>query len=123
MTLFKKVKTCEDRIDGELEHEISNIEYMLNQKGNVLKDKEGNKYDNLSEWLSYYSVSYEEDPHYRAKRLALSFGGPSDGFRFFEDGKIEYYFRLWYDAAKRDLCGKNYEIAKELYDRCLADKE
>jgi hypothetical protein len=121
MTLIHK--TAEDKIDGALEEVIRDIEMMLSQKGNKIKDKGGAEYNDLNEWLGYYSVSYEDDLHYRAKRLAISCGGPADGLRFFEDGTIEYYYKGWYDKAARELSGRQYEIAKELYDRCLAEKE
>jgi hypothetical protein len=122
MTLLNKNKTCEGRIDVELEAVIKDIEYMINQKGSVLKDREGTEYKSLSQWINAYALCYEDDLHYRAKNLVISMGGPSEGIRFFKDGTIEYYFQDWFDGAKRELFGKNYEIAKELYDRCFTYK-
>ena len=36
-------------------------------------------------------------------RYQLSWGGPSDEFRFWKNGKISYHFMDWYDHAEKDI--------------------
>ena len=48
-------------------------------------------------------------------RWQLSWGGPSDEFRFYVDAqkkchRIEYWFMDWYDGAKRKLSGKTENL-------------
>ena len=47
-------------------------------------------------------------------RYQLSWGGPSDEFRFHDDGRIEYRYHDWWDGAGRDLMGDEYDFMKEL---------
>ena len=44
-------------------------------------------------------VSWDDGkPSY--KRIQISWGGPSDEFRIYANGTIEYWFLDWYDGAK-----------------------
>ena len=54
-------------------------------------------------------------------RYQISWGGPSDEFRFFVDEnlipeRIEYWFLDWYDGAKKSLTGKNLDLLLEIFD-------
>jgi len=64
-------------------------------------------------------LAYEDDPHYRAKKLLLSTGGPEDFFLFFEDGDIEYHYLDWYDGAYRVLYGEDYKLMKRFFEEVL----
>jgi len=51
----------------------------------------------------------------------LSYGGPSDEFRFYTDGnfnitKIEYWFLDWFDGAKVIVKGNEYNLLSEIFD-------
>lgn len=59
----------------------------------------------------------------RVVKIELSWGGPAD---FFEveidesgriDGRITYHFQDWFDGAKKDLEGADYELAKDFLER------
>ena len=115
-----RVLSCEERIDKELEGRIKDFKRALEERdedGRVVIDSE--VYEDIIEWLNSYALAYEDDPHYRAKRLELSWGGPSDYFLFFEDGDIEYHFLDWFDGASRRLTGEDYEIMKKFYEEVL----
>jgi hypothetical protein len=50
--------------------------------------------------------------------IQLSTGGPADGFKVEVDNEgsineISYYFKDWFDGAKRRLFGDNEEVAKQ----------
>ena len=107
-------KTCEDRIEKELKERIEDFKHAL--KGDWEYFNDGCSYENFIDWLNSYALAYDDDSHHRAKRLELSYGGPQDYFLFFEDGSIEYHFLDWYDGAKRELYGEDYEIMSEVRD-------
>jgi len=110
-------KTCEERIDEELESRLKDFKLALDGKyGEALGDKDMEIEDFL-DFINNYALAYDDDAHYRAKRLELSWGGPQDYFLFFEDGIIEYHFLHWFDGAKRTLEGENYKIMAEVRDR------
>lgn len=107
-------KTCEERIE---EHLTTTIEAFKKALDGDFGDE--NEYEDFIEWLDCYILAYADDPHYRAKKLELSWGGPADYFLFFEDETIEYHFQDWFDGAKRELDGEDYDIMKSVYDMYL----
>ncbi len=107
-------KTCEERIE---EHLTTTMGYFKNALEGKYKD--GEEYEDFNDWLNCYSLAYADDPHYRAKKLELSWGGPADFFLFFEDETIEYHFQDWGDSAKRELYGDDLETMLEVYNTYL----
>ena len=111
-------KTCEERIDQKLRTRINQFKQALEsyeKHGKVIIGKD-EVYEDLIDWLNHIALAFDEDPHYRAKRLELSYGGPQDYFLFFEDGTIEYHFLDWFDGASRELTGEDYEIMEQVFD-------
>mgnify|MGYP003151820104 FL=1 len=47
------------------------------------------------------------------KRIQISWGGPSDEFRIYANGTIEYWFLDWYDGAKVVLNETDREAVME----------
>jgi hypothetical protein len=113
---MSKVLKCAERIGKELHGRIEDFEAAL--RG----EYPDGEYGDLIEWLGEYALSYSDDPHYRAKRLELSWGGPQDYFLFFEDGTIEYRFLDWFDGAELTLSGHDYEVMAQVRD-ILAEAE
>jgi hypothetical protein len=53
-------------------------------------------------------------------RFQLSWGGPSDEIRFYEDGTIEYWYMDWFDGAMITITKK--EFAQWLFEFfCIYD--
>jgi hypothetical protein len=53
-------------------------------------------------------------------RYQLSWGGPSDEFRIFADRqeyvyRIEYWFLDWFDGAKQNLSGDDFQLLEEIF--------
>ena len=53
-------------------------------------------------------------------RWQLSWGGPSDEFRFytdeeFEPVEIEYWFLDWFDGSHLQLSGRDYDLLAEIF--------
>jgi len=114
---MKGYKKCEERIDEELRERIEDLRELYDSdewKGNL--ENYGLGFD--------YVPPQEEEPGYF--RYLLSWGGPSDEFRFFVDHKfkvveVEYWFLDWYDGAKRVLTGDDFELLKGIWDSWLAE--
>ena len=112
---------CEERIDAELERVLQTFRKAMesaDREGQVIMNDD-EVYEDIYEWLNSYALAYEDDPHYRAKKLLLSTGGPEDFFLFFEDGDIEYHYLDWYDGAYRVLYGEDYKLMKRFFEEVL----
>jgi len=107
-------KSCEGRIDEELKYRIAEFRKAIEAEYPYKDD--GYEYEDFIEWINSNSLALGDDPHYRAKKLELSWGGPQDYFLFFEDETIEYHFLDWFDGAKRELEGQDYKVMAEVKD-------
>ena len=93
-----KEKTCEERID----------EYLASASGEI-KDMYKADVENGGVWgfdpqhALHVDVVVNEDGEPQYGQYLMSWGGPSDEFRFYYDGRIEYVFMDWYDGATRDV--------------------
>lgn len=82
--------------------------------------------EELGNWNEYgLGIDYVAPGTFRDQkrgyfRYQLSWGGPSDEFRFYLDEnlnptRIEYWFLDWFDGAKIILKGKVLSLLKEIY--------
>lgn len=125
---MKTKETCKDRIQDALNRSREDIEEYLNTwrqfryapypgaRGSAL-ERSGLALCLDAKEEDLGNGKYKVD-HYD---LTLSWGGPSDGVRFFKDGRIEYYFMDWYDGATFDVSNeilffKLYKNIKSLRD-------
>ena len=107
--------TCEARIDASLAGRLDDLRKLLSG------ECDPDEVDTLAEYgLSFDYVPSEtfDDQPEGYFRYQLSWGGPSDEFRFFVNPdlschRIEYWFLDWFDGARRTLSG---EAAKLLMD-------
>lgn len=115
--------TCKERIREERRGRISDLTklWKLYQEGNEDGDPDlGNFYE--------YGLAFDYVPPGTFNgqrrgywRYQLSWGGPSDEFRFFCDERrvpvrIEYWFLDWGDGAKSVLKGKDEQLLLEIWD-------
>lgn len=48
------------------------------------------------------------------KRYQLSWGGPSEEFRVYNDGRVEFWYLDWFDGASVPVTGSDAEIIKDI---------
>jgi hypothetical protein len=115
-------KSCEERIDTELAGTIEDLRRVWN----AYNGESDPDYDEES--LYDYGLSFDyvmphtfgdeqKEGHFRYQ---LSWGGPSDEFRFYVGPgykvyRIEYVFQDWFDGAKRTLSGDDYDLLLDIY--------
>src|SRR3990167_3824925 len=49
-------------------------------------------------------------------RYQLSWGGPSEEFRIYKNGDVEFWFLDWFDGAKVDVLGKDAWLIKDIVE-------
>jgi hypothetical protein len=105
-----QTKTCEERIGDRL-------------KGRLTEIKAAMEDDNKREEFEDSILGITKRTVYK---IELSWGGPADGFLITVDAdsheieSIEYYFQDWFDGAKRELTGDEFEAVAEVFSY-LAD--
>lgn len=130
----KKQPSCEDRIDAELESTLGTLRKhwrASNGETIYIEDDDGNEtdeedYEYNEDSLYDYGLSFDyvqpgtfKDQHEGYARYQLSWGGPSDEFRFyvgpgFELQRAEYWFLDWFDGASRNVT--NVDIVQSIYE-------
>jgi len=91
------MKTCEQRVAGNLEDRLGQL-------------KEGE----LEPLSIDRNVDWDDgEPSYT--RIQLSWGGPSDEFRFYKSGKAEYWFLDWNDGACVELTAQQKEVIMDTW--------
>jgi hypothetical protein len=88
---------CKDRIKSNLEDRLEQL-----RQGEL----EPLSIDEKVDWD-------DGSPSY--KRVQLSWGGPSDEFRLFKDGTIQYWFMDWYDGAGIIMTGKDKQVVSDTW--------
>jgi hypothetical protein len=96
---------CENRIDEEYNKTIEAFNNM------EIGSEEFNEYGLDFSLVEANTFNDQPEPYYRYQ---LSWGGPSEEFRIYEGGAVEFWFMDWFDGAGIDVT--NEPIVKELVE-------
>ena len=118
-----KDKKCKNLVHSRLKGRIDDLKKLFRayQEGNE------NSVDNLGTFneyglgFDYVPADTFGDQTAGYFRYQLSWGGPSDEFRYYTDAafsidRIEYWYLDWFDGAKATLSGSDYELLDEIFD-------
>ncbi len=119
-----KETTCKDRIDKSYKGRIADIRKLWNLYCNdpEASDSDLGRFNEYGLCFDYVAPGTFERQRQGYFRYQLSWGGPSDEFRFycderFKPTRIEYWFMDWFDGAKRILRqGKDFDLLVEIFD-------
>ena len=112
-------KTCEERVEDRLGGRLDDLRELLNAEDNET-DELGSLCDyGLS--VDYVAPGTFNDQREGYVRYQLSWGGPSDEFRFFvnPDGsvhRVEYWFLDWFDGAPITLIMDDEQLLLDIYE-------
>ena len=114
-----ETKTCENRIDEALQSRLDDLEKVM--KG--LDQVELGRFEDYGLCFDFVEPDTFDDQREGYFRYQISWGGPSDEFRFFVnlDGschRIEYWFLDWFDGAHRVLEGAGEDLMLSCFE-CL----
>ncbi len=115
-------KTCKQRVREHLSSRISDLEKLWK----AYKEDPDKPVEDLGTFDEYgLAFDYVKPGTFERQRRGyfcyqLSYGGPSDEFRFYCDEnlnpvKIEYWFLNWFDGASISLTGGNYNLLEEIF--------
>jgi len=111
------MKTCKERIQEAFKMQIEELRkiwkrYLTGESEEIYEYGLG---------FDYVPLGSFQDQQEGYFRYQLSWGGPAEEFRFFVDPdlqirKIEYWYLDWFDGAKLELSGKDFELLKEIFE-------
>lgn len=114
--------TCELRIDGQLEGRLDDLRRLW--KAHCGGEEDCGDLGRFTEYglsFDYVAPGTFNDQKEAFFCYQLSWGGPSDEFRFFVNPdlschRIEYWFLDWFDGAHRLLTGAAETFVLELWE-------
>ena len=113
----EKQKTCASEIGDRLASRLEDLELFEEYNWQDLDELEADfvhptdasRFENIGSFNDYgLCFDYVEPGTWENQaagyyRYQLSWGGPSDEFQFYGDGRIEYRFMDWGDGARLDV--------------------
>jgi len=115
--------TCEERIDSEMKRTLRTLWKLWEWYKVKMDEYHPTEQTNIYEYglsFDYVEPGTFNDQPIGYWRYQLSWGGPSDEFRFFDDGydgaRVEYWFLDWFDGAHRILRGEDRSLMLEIFD-------
>lgn len=116
-----RAKSCEQRIDAELKDRLNDLQRLWAAFIAGRDDAELGSLNEYGLYFDYVSADTFDDQNEAYYRHQLSWGGPSDEFRFFVNPdlschRIEYWFLDWFDGAHRVLTGENRRLLRNVFD-------
>ena len=106
--------------EDELRDYIRNGNYTFTEIRDALrKFREAGDLYNYGLSYDYCELGTFNDQKEDYFRFQLSWGGPSDEIRFYEDGTIEYVYLDWFCGVGFDVTGEDWaEFIKSWFESC-----
>ena len=122
--MMTKEKTCRERITEHRTGRIKDLRKLWEAYQEGQEDKYSDDLGNIYEYglcFDYAALGTFKDQEEGYFRYQLSWGGPSDEFRFycgpeFVPYRIEYWFLDWFDGASITLEGQDKALLLEIFD-------
>ena len=127
-----KDPTCKQRWLSEKNSEIATLRklWRLYQSGDENGDPDLGRFEEYGLSFDYVAPGTFNGQKRGYWRYQISWGGPSDEFRFYADAiggegfwkmrfrlsSIEYWLLDWYDGYGRKLVGKDEQLLTEIWD-------
>jgi len=116
-------KTCKDKVGPALESRFEDIEKLWNlwKEDSGASDPECGNFNEYGLSFDYVAPNTFDDQKAGYFCYQISYGGPSEKFRFFTDEnfrpyRIEFWYLDWFDGAKRVLTGKKLSLMREIFE-------
>ena len=115
---------CGDKVRTALTNRLADIRKLWKAYQSGDEDKYSEDIGTFPEYglcFDYVAPETFTDQPRGYFRYQISYGGPSEEFRFYTDEsldayKIEFWLLDWFDGAKRNLNGKRFELMSEIFD-------
>lgn len=120
----QKQPTCKARWKNEKDSTIATLRaaWDLHSKGSEDATEDGVRFTEYGLSFDYVAPGTFNGQRRGYWRYQISWGGPSDEFRFYADGpdatecdRIEYWFLDWFDGHWRALRGEDLRLLSDVW--------
>ena len=104
---------CKDKVEGAFESRMEDIRTLWKAEDNKTEDLGSlDEYGLSFDYISAGTFSDQKAPYWRWQ---LSYGGPTEEFRMYENGDMEFWYLDWFDGACVDVGGDDYDIIDNMW--------
>ena len=69
--------------------------------------------------LDFVEAGTFEEPLHPYYRYRISYGGPTEEFRIFLNGEVEFWYIPWFDGYCVQVKGEDAEVIRQIAEMCL----
>ena len=111
-----KQENCKQRVKKAFKSRMEDIRRLVNYPDDEKVKEELGSIDDYGLSIDYVEAGTFKDQKEGYKRYQISWGGPSEEFRIYHTGSIEFWFLDWYDGASIPVTGEDAKIILNLTD-------
>ena len=116
-------ETCKDLVRAAYNSRIGDIRKLWNlyREDCEARTNDGENWNEYGLAWDYLPPGTFTDQKRGYFRYQLSYGGPSEEFRFYVDERLqitrcEFWYLDWFDGAKINVTGKGLDLLREIWD-------
>ena len=110
----KQELKCKDIVKGAFKSRMDDIRILYNAEEQETKELGNlNEYGLCIDYVEAGTFKKQREPYYRYQ---LSYGGPSEEFRIYLNGDIEFWYLDWFDGACVDVIGEDAGIIESIIE-------
>ena len=122
-------ETCQDRVERAMESRIDDLRKLWEAYCDGDEDRHCDDLGNMCEYgvcFDYVAAGTFTDQKTGYFRFQISYGGPSEEFRFYTDPEFNvesmaFWFLDWFDGAESELTGEDFKLLDEIFDSFFKD--
>lgn len=119
--LIERNRSCKARVKKAFESRMEDIKKLVAVDREEIKGKKAEKIREEIGELNEYGLCIDlveagtfRDQREDYIRYQLSWGGPSEEFRIFKTGEVEFWLLDWFDGAPIEVIGEDADIIKDI---------
>lgn len=106
-------KKCSERVEDAFKSRMEDIRTLYKAQDDALND-----YGLGIDRVEAGTFEKQRAPYIRYQ---LSWGGPSEEFRIYDNGEVEFWYLDWYDGACVEVTGEDADIIKDITAGVIQD--
>ena len=107
-------KKCKDLVKSSFNSRMEDIRTLYKAEEQTTKELGSlNEYGLSMDFVEAGTFKDQRAPYYRYQ---LSYGGPSEEFRIYLNGEVEFWYLDWFDGACIEVNGEDADIIKDIID-------